>query len=166
MPELNRMHSHCTTTAGYNDLSAFRSQHLDLHAVGTCQGAIPQAFMHFHRLVYCSWCSRTLSSRYSSGLHPSCAPLARAASAAPQAQARIPPPLDGEVLANTTSNLASRSQPSLPSLEEVHTKRVPVIKFIPKQLRPMWAQCLSRALATTTCHYNDNLMLEANANVN
>lgn len=63
---------------GYADLGALRRQHLPAHAVGTLQGSIPASWMHFHRLQFCRWCSRTLRSSCN-GFHPSCRPLARAA---------------------------------------------------------------------------------------
>ena len=49
-------------------------------------------------------------------------------------------------------NTPSSDQPAMPSLEEVHTRSVPVLKFIPKQLRGLWGQCLSKSLATATFH--------------
>ncbi len=47
---------------------------------------------------------------------------------------------------------STRQQPSAPSLETIHTKRVPTLKYVPKQLRSLWAQCLSRGLASATYH--------------
>ena len=46
------------------------------------------------------------------------------------------------------------TQPTLPSLETVHTKHVPTLKYVPKQLRTMWSQCLARSLAAVA-HHND-----------
>ena len=39
-------------------------------------------------------------------------------------------------------------------MEDVHRRRVPVLKYIPKQLRPLWSQCLAKALANCS-HFND-----------
>jgi len=53
---------HSQESDGYPDLTDLRRRHLDYHAVGTAVGAIPADFMHFHRLIYCGFCSRTLST--------------------------------------------------------------------------------------------------------
>ena len=136
---------HSPNADGYPDLASLRRSHVDYHAVGTYSGSIPADWLHFHRLTYCGFCSRTLHSRYN-GFCPSCRPLARAAGAAPQAREPVAPPE-----AAATQPQAAR-QPALPSLEAVHTKHVPVLKYIPKQLRPLWAQCLSRGIASCSFH--------------
>jgi hypothetical protein len=76
-------------------------------------------YMQLHRLIYCSVCSHTLSSRYH-GVCPSCQPIARSRRALPV-----------DDLAAPASGIRPRDQPAMPSLEEVHTRSVPVLKFIP-----------------------------------
>ena len=53
---------------------------------------------------------------------------------------------------------SSRQQPALPSNEAIHTKHVPTLKYVPKQLRTLWAQCVSRTLAGSVYH-NDPIRL-------
>ena len=102
-------------------------------------------------IIYCGWCSRTLSSRYN-GFHPSCVPLARAAGAAPRARGAAVPSPDIAAATTAVDIAASSRQPILPSISHIHTKRVPVLKFVPKQLRGMWAQCVSKTMASTAFH--------------
>ena len=40
----------------------------------------------------------------------------------------------------------------MPSLRDVHMRPIPVIKYVPKQLRGLWSQCVSRALANAEFH--------------
>ena len=52
-----------THGAGYRSLAHMR-EHLNRHATGSLQGAIPPEFMLKHSLQYCGVCSRTLHKRY------------------------------------------------------------------------------------------------------
>ena len=107
--------------------------------------------MHFNRLTFCGVCSKTLSSRYN-GFCPSCAPLARAAGTAPRAGRNSAPADPDAVIGDNARGEQARLQPALPTMEAVHTKRVPVLKYIPKQLRGQWSRCLSQTLASTAHH--------------
>ena len=84
-----------------------------------------------------------MHARYN-GTYPTCRPSARAAAAAPSTLRAQSNP-SGR--AGSATAAANNTGPRLPSLSDAHTRHVPVLKFVPKELRQLWSQCVSRACA-------------------
>ena len=63
------------TARGWGSHAAMRP-HLDDHAAGTLQGAIPAAYCAAHSLDHCRVCGLLVAARFN-GAHPRCRPAAR-----------------------------------------------------------------------------------------
>ena len=117
--------------------------HVNEHLCGRLEGAVPPEWMAAHRFSSCLVCSRTVALRYND-VCPRCRPTHRARTAAFELRSQPQPhPPPGATTPTTRS---------LPTLEEVHTKYVPVIRHIPKELRHLWARCLAKTAAQATLH--------------
>lgn len=108
------------SSPGWSSLSSMKA-HLQEHAAGRVDGALPIGFLREHKLDLCRVCGLVISSR-SGGACPSCWPVARAP---------------------TSSSSASRS---LPSLEDVFSRSSATLKHVPKAARSLWARCLGEAV--------------------
>ena len=104
-------------------------------------GSVPEAYITEHRLTTCSVCRALVSTRYH-GTCPSCRPVVQAAASAAALRARLQPAVAQDA---TTS----QERHALPSLEEIHTRQVPVLKHVPKEVRTLWSRCLAKTLAHT-----------------
>ena len=101
-----------------------------------------QTWMQEHNKVHCRVCGLCVDRRY--GVHPTCRPLERAA-------------VDRDITRNTNGmddedSPGQDDAPVLPSLEHIMTRRVPVLKHVPKSCRHAWAQALTRALARVSTY--------------
>ena len=106
--------------------------HLDDHAAGTLQGAIPAAYCAAHSLDHCRVCGLLVAARFN-GAHPRCRPAARD-SAAPAAAA------------------AAAGNGGGPDMAALFLADIPVLRHVPRVARASWAQCLARALAAVAHH--------------
>ena len=112
--------------------------HLNDHCSGRLAGAIPMNFLQANNLGQCSVCALLVGARYN-GVCPRCRPTARALN-------------QGNAFASSPSQQAA-ADASLPSMEKIFPRKVPVWRHIPKQLRALWAQCLARS-AASAAHSN------------
>ena len=103
-------HADVTQARGWGTLLGVRT-HLREHFAGRFNGAVPQAFLDEHRLFSCSICGKLISQRYRVSCS-SCHPTERAATTNNPTEANI--------------------QDSLPSLDDVCTTRVRILKFVPR----------------------------------
>ena len=95
---------------------------------------MPQAFLDAHNLCSCKVCGNLITFR-SNGTCPTCHPARRAA------------------LANTPAEPAESSNTaSLPSLDEICTTRIRLLKYVPRGARPAWGQALAQAAAKVVWH--------------
>ena len=102
-----------------------------------------QSWMRDHNKIHCRVCGLCVDRRF--GVHPTCRPLERAT--LDRSSARNADSMDDEDPPD--QNRAS----DLPSLASIMSRRVPVLKHVPKSCRQAWAQALTRALARV-CTYN------------
>ena len=119
------------TARGWGSHAAMRP-HLDDHAAGTLQGAIPAAYCAAHSLDHCRVCGLLVAARFN-GAHPRCRPAARD-SAAPAAAA------------------AAAGNGGGPDMAALFLADIPVLRHVPKVARASCAQCLARALAAVAHH--------------
>ena len=105
---------------------------------------MPQSYLIQHGLKHCTYCDGLISLR-TRGSCPSCRDAARANDAANAMR---------EQLRSTLPVRSSEAPVALagPSMTEIDTRHAPTIRSIPKELRPMWARCLSRAEADAVFH--------------
>ena len=139
--------------------------HLNEHGTGFHPGAIPAAFLHAHNYSQCPECDRIVHNRFR-GICPKCRPARRererletlrnrasatSASASSDGASNVVPGVDATgpstpnvpPLANETLTDAD----SFPSLAIIHGRFIPTVRHVPKDLRRLWAQCLSRSVA-------------------
>ena len=114
--------------------------HLKEHFAGRFSGAVPQAFLDAHKLCSCSICGKIISQQRFDGFCPSCRPLQRPAT-------RNNP---------TEANGAN----DLPSLDEVSTTRVRLLKYVPRGARAVWGQALAQAAAGAVWHNSMHAWVE------
>ena len=119
------------TARGWGSHAAMRS-HLDDHAAGTLQRAIPAAYCAAHSVDHCRVCGLLVAARFN-GAHPWCRPAARD-SAAPAAAA------------------AAAGNGGGPDMAALFLADIPVLRQVPKVARASWAQWLARALAAVAHH--------------
>ncbi len=116
--------------------------HLNEHCFdGSHLGTVPPSYLQTHHLKHCSFCHGLIHVRY----HNTC-PSCREASQALNASAAIRAQL------SQATQQALDTTPSttpLPSLEDIHSRFVPVARHVPKELRGLWARCLARTMAAT-----------------
>lgn len=127
----------------FRDFSSIKI-HLNDHCTGHLSGAVPADFLNFHNYYQCSVCDKILSRRYN-GTYPSCRPRAQAQQQFNIMRSQVKPP-------NSNPPINQQSQPLrapivLPSLAEIHERFVPTIKNIPRLIRRLFAQCLTKSLA-------------------
>ena len=114
---------------GWQDVSNMR-RHLEEHAGGRLEGAIPQRFLDEQSLGQCTVCSRLLSRRFGNTC-PHCRPA----------------------LAGQRSPSEGRPLPAgCPSLEAVFSSKIRVKEHVPKGARRIWAHCILTALAAVVRH--------------
>ena len=114
--------------------------HLNDHITGYRTGAVPTVFLSNHNYSQCSVCSKIVHNRFN-GSHPKCRPTART-------QERINALRNHTDPLNSNGGRQDHNDPrELPSLSTIHCTFVPTIKNIPKVLRRLFAQCLTKALA-------------------
>ena len=98
-------------------------------------------WMQQHQKVQCRVCSMCVASNR--GVHPTCRPHERAA-------------LDRNRATNNTDedydDDSGHPTSSLPSLSEVMSCKVGVLKHVPKSCRHAWAQTLTRSVAKACAH--------------
>ena len=117
-PILSCPYANLAQAKGWGGLAGVKS-HLKEHTAGRFSGAIPQAFLDAHKLCSCGVCGKVITFR-SGGTCPTCHPTRRAAIS------NIPTGSSG------TANL--------PSLEEVCTARIRILKYVPRGVRPAWGR--------------------------
>ena len=118
--------------------------HLNDHITGHLSGAVSTEFLNKYNYSQCRACDKVLSKRFR-GICLSCRPRVRT-----QSQLNIIRSSANTTNSNPTSS--HQSQPStapraLPSLAEIHERYTPTIKNIPKPIRKLFAQCLTKSLA-------------------
>ena len=127
----------------FRDIAGIKS-HLDDHITGYRSGAVPSEFLRQHDYSQCDICDKIVHKRFH-GTHPRC----RTRSYRNEQINRL------RNLDNTPNNTQGRQQQAqttenprdLPSLSIIHGKYVPTIKNIPRGLRRLFAQCMSKTLA-------------------
>ena len=124
------LHGDTIQAKGWTDLQGVRT-HLREHYAGRFSGAVPQLFLDAHKLCTCSVCGKIISQR-SNGCCPSCRPVRRATVSRG--------PIETSVVAG------------LPSLDDVCTTRVRLLKYIPRSARAVWGQVLSQTTANVVWH--------------
>eukprot|EP00666_Eupelagonemidae_sp_cell4sb_P018124 gene18124-biopygen33237 len=92
---------------------------------------IPAQYLAAQKLCICSVSNALISSRYK-GTCPKCRPAARAA----------------ECPGDPVDDIGPAPSSNLPSLDEVHLRHVPVVKYVPKAARKLWAPCVSKTAAS------------------
>ena len=105
--------------------------HIDAHLSGSLQGEVPPAWLHTQGRTRCLACGLSVSVRH--GVHPTCHPALRAATAPPA---------------------ANQPGPQLPSFRDIQQGSTPTLRHVPHSARHLWSQTLTRALATVV-HRND-----------
>ena len=121
-------HANLVQSRGWSGLLGVKN-HLKEHYARRFGGAVPQAFLDAHNLCSCTVCGKIITLR-SNGTCPTCHPARRAA------------------LANTPAEPAESSNTaSLPSLDEICTTRIRLVKYVPWGARPAWGQALAQAAA-------------------
>ena len=138
----------------FKDFNNIKS-HLNDHCTGHISGAVPADFLRLHNYCQCNVCDKVLHKRYH-GTCPSCRPKVRVKHQLSTIRS------NGTTL---NSNLPNDSQPSddllsLPSLSEIHERFVPTRKNIPRVIRRLFAQCLTKALAQAVWANNENSWIE------
>ena len=129
-PVSNCPHADVIQARGWGNLQGVRN-HLREHFAGRFSGAVPQAFLDEHRLFSCSICGKLISRRYR-GSCPSCRPTERATS--------------------TNNPTEATAQDNLPSLDDVCTTRVRLLKYVPRGARVLWGQAWAKAAASAMWH--------------
>ena len=122
---------------GWANLACMQG-HVNMHLGGQLQGTVPEPWLRRHNKGRCRVCGLLVAA--SRGVHPRCRPAERQANGAQGASSVQGPALGA-------AGLQAPSVASLPSLAEVHQKRVPTLKHVPTRCRRLWARCLIRCLA-------------------
>ena len=135
----------------FRDFSKIRI-HLNDHCTGHLSGAVPVAFLTQNDYSQCNVCDKILHKKFN-GTCPKCRPRVRL-------QSQINIMRRGVNIQHNNSSDNQQSQQvndsiSLPSLSVIHERYVPTIKNIPKVLRSLFAQCLTKALAQAVWTNND-----------
>jgi len=110
------------SSSGWGSVATMKP-HLQEHVSGREKGSLPADFLSLHKLDLCKKCGALITQRCN-GACPSCWPALRAPHLA-----------------------ATASSSQLPSLHDIFARRTSTVKYVPKVARPLWARCLSRALA-------------------
>ena len=131
--------------------------HLNDHCTGHLSGAIPTGFLNYFNYSQCNVCDKILHNRYK-GTCPKCRPSARAQEQMNSLRSQLNP--TGNIPVSSQQPTFVQGPINLPTLSEIHTKHVPIIKGIPLGLRRLWAQCLTRAIAQVVWANNDASWLE------
>jgi len=134
-PVLGCLHGDPLRARGWTTKQALRN-HLNEHSCGRLPGAVPQEVLQQNSWDQCSVCGSLVSTRYN-GVCPHCRPAARAAV--------------GEEPGTTRAH----DTPRLPSLEAVHSRRVRMLKYVPKEARKLWGQCVARTAALVVLHNDE-----------
>ena len=107
-----------TRARGWVTIQSVRN-HVEQHRAGRLQGTLPQEWLDQHRLTPCSDCGRLVVGR-PGAVHPTCHPRAR--------QQRTEPGLP-------SPDIDMRPDPqadSLPTLDEISSKRTTTTRHVPK----------------------------------
>ena len=121
-PDANSQISH-----GWQNVANMKL-HLYEHSINRLDGSIPENFLKSNSLCVCPVCFHIISTKYG-GVCKRCWPLARKFSQ------------------STTDDTDYNRNNSLPSLEEIFGKRISTIKYIPRNVRSVFAKCVTSALA-------------------
>ena len=124
-PVLGCPHANLAQAKGWGSLAGVKG-HLKEHQAGRFSGAVPQAFLDAHNLCSCGVCGKIISLR-SNGFCPTCHPARRAA------------------MSNSPTEAPNTA--NLPSLDEICTTRIRLLKYVPRGVRPAWGQALAQAAA-------------------
>ena len=129
-PVAGCLHGDTIQAKGWADLKGVRT-HLGEHYAGRFSRAVPQLFLDAHKYCTCSVCGKIISQRFN-GCCPSCRPTRRVSASRG--------PIETSVVAG------------LPSLDDVCTTRVRLLKYIPRSARAVWGQVLSQTTANVVWH--------------
>ena len=110
---------------GWGGLAGVKS-HLRDHYARRFSGAVPQAFLDAHGLSSCGVCGKIITLR-SKGICPTCRPTHRASM--------------------WNSHTEALNTANLPSLDEICTTRIRLLKYVPRGVRSAWGQALAQAAA-------------------
>ena len=117
-------HANLAQAKGWGSLAGVKG-HLREHQARRFSGAIPQAFLDAHNLRSCGVCGKIITLR-SNGFCPTCHPTRRAAMS------------EAPTEAPNTANL--------PSLDEISTTRIRLVKYVPRGARPAWGRLWPKPL--------------------
>ena len=109
-PVLGCPHANLAQAKGWAGLAGVKA-HLREHQARRFSGAVPQAFLDAHNLCSCGVCGKIISLR-SNGFCPTCHPARRAA------------------MSNSPTEAPNTA--NLPSLDEICTTRIRLLKYVPR----------------------------------
>ena len=69
-------------------------------------------------------------------------------------------PKDQMLLATDTMVALKAAPPQLPALEQVHLRHVRTLKHVPKGVRRLWGQCVTRAAVAAVWHNSEDAWTE------
>ena len=124
------LHGDTARANGWSNVDGVR-KHLLEHRAGRFAGAVPQAFLDAYNLCSCTICGKVITKRFN-GKCPKCAPRHR------------------EALGARSSEGSAAA--GLPSLDEVCTARVRLLKYVPRGARALWGQALAQTTAAAVWH--------------
>ena len=126
----------CSCSAGQRHRGWTRVEnmmpHINAHLSGQLAGEVPARWLSDNRKGRCRVCGLCVAAFR--GIHPTCRPQERRAS---QQSGQQP----------TAPQTQPQDLADLPSLEEVHSRRVPTYRHVPKHCRGKWGQVVIRCLA-------------------
>ena len=123
--------------------------HLNDHCYDPAgRGAVPRSYLQQHNLRHCSYCHSLISARTRGPCR-----YCRDAQQATIAANAMRDQLRSTLPAVDTSESPPAS--AGPMLSDISTRYVPLVRSIPKELHPLWARCLSRAVADAV--FNNSL---------
>ena len=140
----------------FRDFKSIRN-HLDKHCTGQLSGAIPVNFLYKNNFSQCKECDKIIHLKFK-GICPKCKPKSQSRDQLNALRNRVSAP-DNSQRTNQQHQHTEEQKP-LPSLSDVQMQFVPTLKNIPKELRRLWAQCLTKAIAQTVWSNNETSWTE------
>ena len=137
----------------FKDFASIKN-HLNDHCTGHLSGAVPLDFLKFHNYSQCNVCDRVLHSRFR-GTCRRCQPFARTINQMNTMRNQVNSTNIPNISLESSQHHMDQLPTILPSLTIIHEVFVPTIKNIPVQLRRLWSQCLSKAIAQVVWHNNE-----------
>ena len=132
--------------------------HLNDHCTGQLSGAVPVNFLSHFDYTQCRVCDKVLHKKFTNSTCPKCRPTARAQNQILHMRNHVTS-LDNST-PNNSQIQSDTGQDNLPSLSEIHKRHTPTIKNIPKGLRKLFAQCLTKAIAQAVWLNNEKSWVE------